>query len=403
MLGKDYFTIRLGDIYEYSRVQYKFGEGISNKNAKYLWELCVDVSGNIIFVLSSKESLHFLEHDTNVESFSGTSDDEVWEISCTDIKILTTKVEVSYKSTWFCLPSAVVLKLKVQPDNIPTLARAYFSNFNFSSVDCERGFFVNLNGKKLCFQMLENSNRLIDLIDIERINNAIVSTVSIPINYDEDINVIENEVQAISWFLSFLSMNTNFSPVIEYLMDDKIVQYSIENTVKNCFSRTRLIDNYHIHEGITKAFNECYQHYKNLQSSMDINTIIGLLVEIKQQKYIDLKIASMLMAYEKLTLKYLLSQGLDENKIGNNIEQKLGTLNTHLDKFIPKNIMINNDKLRNSIRNPLFHQGEIPKLTLDEKINFFKDYFDLLIKIILKILKYNGEYISVKTHRASKV
>ncbi|MEH1832164.1 MAG: hypothetical protein V7L29_08830 [Nostoc sp.] len=289
----------------------------------------------------------------------------------------------------------------MQPDNVPTLARAYFSNFNFSSVDCERGFFVNLNGKKLCFQMLENSNRIIDLIDIERINNAIVSAVSIPINYDEDINVIENEIQVISWFLSFLSMNTNFSPLIEYLMDDKIVQYSIENTVKNCFIRNRLIDNYHINEGIPKAFNECYQHYKNLQSNMDINTIIGLLVEIKQQKYIDLKIASMLMAYENITLKYLLSQGLDENKIGKNIQQKLGQLNKHLDKFIPNN-MIKDDKLRNSVRNPLFHQGEIPKLSLDEKINFFKDYFDLLIRIILRILKYNGEYISVRTHLASK-
>lgn len=212
--------------------------------------------------------------------------------------------------------------------------------------------------------MLENSNRIIDLIDIERINNAIVSTVSIPINYDEDINVIENEVQVISWFLSFLSMNTNFSPLIEYLIDDKIVQYSIENTVKNCFIRNRIIDNYHIDEGIPKAFNECYQHYKNLQSNMDINTIIGLLVEIKQQKYIDIKIASMLMAYEKLTLKYLLSQGLDENQIGNNIEQKLRQLNRYLDKFIPKK-MIEDDKLRNSVRNPLFHQGEIPKLTLE--------------------------------------
>lgn len=112
MLGQDYFTIRLSDIYEYSRIQYKCGEGISNKNAKYLWELCVDVSGNIIFVLSSKEYLHFLDHNTNVESFSGTSNDEVWEINCTDIKILTIKVEVPHKSTWFCLPSTVVLKLK---------------------------------------------------------------------------------------------------------------------------------------------------------------------------------------------------------------------------------------------------------------------------------------------------
>ena len=59
MLGQNYFANRLGDIYEYSIIKYKYGKGVSNDSithdsAQYCWELCVDVSGNIIFVLHSE-------------------------------------------------------------------------------------------------------------------------------------------------------------------------------------------------------------------------------------------------------------------------------------------------------------------------------------------------------------
>lgn len=121
-------------------------------------------------------------------------------------------------------------------------------------------------------------------------------------------------------------------------------------------------------------------------------------MEINQQKYIDLKLATMIMAYEYLLLKYLLEKGKDKDKIGKNIQQKLRQINEFL-RFIPSELM--GDELRDLVRNPLSHQGEIPSLTCREKINLFKPYYNLLIIVILRILDYKGQYVSVITHRPS--
>lgn len=60
-----------------------------------------------------------------------------------------------------------------------------------------------------------------------------------------------------------------------------------------------------------------------------------------------------------------------------------------------------NDNLRNNIRNPLFHQGEIPDLPIQDKIKLFKDYYGLLMRIVLRILRCDGEYRSIKTGQTS--
>jgi hypothetical protein len=108
----------------------------------------------------------------------------------------------------------------------------------------------------------------------------------------------------------------------------------------------------------------------------------------------------MLMAYEYLLFEYLLSQGLSQEEIKEtNVLHKLKMANKFL-RFIPSNMT--NDTLRESVRNPLFHQGDIPSLTLEKKIEIFKSYYDLMIRIILRILNYSGEYMSVITHSPSK-
>ncbi|MEH2125835.1 hypothetical protein [Nostoc sp.] len=65
-------------------------------------------------------------------------------------------------------------------------------------------------------------------------------------------------------------------------------------------------------------------------------------------------------------------------------------------RFIPSEMT--KDTLRESIRNPLFHQGEIPDFDIYDQIDVFNKYYDLLIKIILKVLDYTGKYVSLLTH-----
>lgn len=402
MLGQDYFKNRLGDIYQYSRIPYQSGEGTSDQNRKYFWELCIDISGNIIFVLHPRGGLEPLENPPKMQGFSGISLDEKWEIECSDLHFLAAEIEISQKSHLFYLPSSVSLKQKTKKDQHPNIAKAYFSNSLFSSVDYPNGFIVNIDDKELCFQMLDNYKQIVEFIAIGRIDHAILSQVSIPINTDEDIHSIVEEAKSISWFFSLLSLNTNCIPIIEYLSANEIVQFYIENNSKdnlntNCF----IVDNLKIDRGIPKAFNECYENYKRLQKDININKFIAFLVEINQQKYIELKLAVMIMAYEYFLTKYLIQNQLitpDQAKM--NIKAKLTKLNSQL-KFIPSSMM--NDTLRASVRNQLFHQGEISLMTTHDKIDKFKKYYDLLVKIILKILGYTGKYRSVETGHPTEI
>lgn len=402
MLGKNYFSNRLGDIYEYSRIHYKCGdgEGIFNNNpAKYYWELCVDVSGNIIFVLHPKNNYIPLDN-FRINSFSGKSNDETWNINCTDIRIVKQSVKVNENHSLFCIPSTVILTRKTQSANTPNQAKVYLSNFDFVGLDDKQGFFVKINStKSIYFQLLENKKEISELIEIKRIDNAILSTFDIPINDDETIDEIELEIESISWFLSFLTMNLNATPIIEYYSDNQIVKYFIKNEYKTTYKSSYIIDNFYIDRGIPRAFNTSYQDYKISQNQLNINIFINFLLEIHQQPHIELQIAIMLMAYKYILSKYLLAQGILINDM--NLQQKLKQLNSiMIMRFIPSNLM-SDDTLRASIRNPLFHQGEIPLLSLDKKIDFYKKYYDLLIRITLRILNYSHEYISRETQSPS--
>ena len=83
-----------------------------------------------------------------------------------------------------------------------------------------------------------------------------------------------------------------------------------------------------------------------------------------------------------------------------NIQQKIGKANGYL-RFIPAGQL--GDALREGIRNPLFHQGMIPAMSSDEVYSTYVGYFDLLLRMILRVLKYTGKFISRVTYRPINV
>lgn len=116
------------------------------------------------------------------------------------------------------------------------------------------------------------------------------------------------------------------------------------------------------------------------------------LLGMYEGKFLETKIAGLLLSYEYVLTNYLLSIGLGQSKVLDlSIKDKLYRLNNDL-RFIPSRLL--GDKIRTNVRNPLFHTGELTLLNTSEKIEFFKEYFDLLIQIVLKLLGYSGEYIS---------
>lgn len=393
MLGQSYFAARLSDIYEYSIIPYLCGECTSNEGNEYFWELCVDVSGNILFVLHSKDASAFFHSSEGpfgdsdkIQRIIGMSDDATWEIACTDIYALKCKGKLFREFTCFCHPKEIVLQR--QEFNNSNFAKAYFSNFNFVRIEHRRKFNLKIDDKAYCFQMLENSDRLIELIETSRISNALLSTVRVPTSQTE---AIQSEIKSIGWFLSLLSLNSISAPVIEYLYENEVVKIVIEEVAKKPYYRGYIIDD-SIRESIPRAFSDSYQSYKTWQTKIDLNIVIKFLIGIIQQEFVEHKLALMLMAYDYLLLKFLLEQGLLLDKIGKNIEQKLNQTNRYL-QCIPEKMR--DATLRDSVRNPLFHQGDLPMLTLDEQVDFLHSYYDLLIKIILKVLNYTGNHKTV--------
>ncbi len=319
-----------------------------------------------------------------------------WSIECKNLHFLPGAIKVHQKNNLFYLPDSIILKKKDKANEPPDKAKAYFSNFNFSEANKKSEFTINTNNKNIQFNMLDESNQLLELIDIKRISNAILSEAIIPINQNENIQSIEAEIKSISWFLSFLNLDTNVVPVVEYLSNNDIVQYSIKNTTKKNSGKKYIIDNNRIQQGIPIAFNQCYVNYQHWQNQININVLIDYLAEINRQEYIDLKLSNMIMAYEYFVTKYLINQDmLPETQANKSIQEKLTSLNTKL-KFIPSNMI--NGHLRSSVRKPLFHQGEIASMTTKDKIDTFKKYYDLLIKIVLRVLNYTGKYISIENN-----
>ncbi|MFC6651779.1 hypothetical protein [Paenibacillus rhizoplanae] len=174
------------------------------------------------------------------------------------------------------------------------------------------------------------------------------------------------------------------------------MKIEVSNSIISKIHNNVIIDNHHITAGLLKAFEKSYQKFKDIKAVLDLNRYIHLMTELQNQKIIELKMANLILVFENLLSKYLVLQGMEINEVEDlNIQQKLGRVNKEL-KFIPKNLL--GDEFRAGVRNPLFHTGSIPFKSIEEKIEIFNEYYDLLIRIYLKIISVEGCYISRKNY-----
>ena len=405
MKGKEYFKQRLSDIYEFSLIDYLSGEGslqLENSDIHVKWELCVDVSGQMLLIISCNKSLQTSQGTKfNRFNINGTSYDEDWKIECEDVILYSKSYRWNGSNelyTYFGSPDLINLYIKKFQGKVDRV-KAYISNFNFIGLefsDYEDGsnldkFDCKIQTKTFTFRLLQASKKLIELIQVARIPNAVLSTVSVPILAYEDFENSLKELNSLCWFISFLSLNTCFSPMTEMFFNDKLVQIRLDKRIALPFCRESLIDNLKIDAGIIIFLEQYYEKYLELERNLDFNTVVSQLLELQNIFHIEVKFATLIMAYEYLLSRFLVDKGITEEKMLNyNIQQKLGKANKYL-KFIPAN---SGDYLRDSIRNPLFHQGSLPFLSLTDKLQEFDTYYELLIKIILKVLGYQGKYIS---------
>ena len=110
MQGQAYFEKRLGDIYDYSLIKYFSGSGnlIScDTNIPVDWELCVDITGDILLVFTSKTKISQIngEHKFIKFNLQGVSTDENWEINSENIIIYSKQYILEFNNySYFCTP-----------------------------------------------------------------------------------------------------------------------------------------------------------------------------------------------------------------------------------------------------------------------------------------------------------
>ncbi|MEF2248811.1 hypothetical protein V1L65_28155 [Paenibacillus sp. IITD108] len=411
MISDEYFRSTSGDLFDYSIIKNINGQGTlhGDSTRPVNWALSVDITGNKYLIIETEMVSDFGGFYVNYMSdkkyrLEGRSSDDQWTIKCDDIDISSTAFSlVDNQTTFICSFEQIFLQKHFEAIKS---VRAYISNFHFLGLESTNyggsflrdKFTIHIQNRQLEFKLLESSTVVKNLIKSGRIPSAIMSSLSVEINNDESIEDINNLLTNISFFLSTLTLNHNFCHVIEYESNDEVVMIEIANKMVSKYHGNILIDNLRISSGIKLIFEKSFMKYVELKEELDLVRFTHLIVELYQQRFIELKLATLIIAYEQLLTKYLLYSGVDIEKL-ENIQQKLGAINK-LMRFIPK--VLQDGELRDGVRNPLFHTGSIPFKTNEEIRSIYFEYQDLLMRIYLRIINYGGSYISRIDHNTSK-
>lgn len=407
LMEENVFSKRLGDIYDYSPLKYMSGEAVISSETQAQdvhWELCLDVSGETHLQISYSGIPLRMKNFT----LTGETEDKQWFVESKKVYIVTTNHNSEgLRNTIYCKTPEINFSKK-QCDLEIQKAEVFITNFDFlgseyTIVDnhhCLNKIPVSLPNVDLQLILGENYKAVKELLQIRRISKAILSKMIVSSNQQITMEELNKEINQITLFLSSITLNTNYEQMINYFNDEELVAIKIIDTIKMDFHPNVLVDNHIIRGGINYAFDNIYQEFNMLSETLRLRSYVNRIIDMQQQRFIDNKLAHLIIAYESLLTDFLIYKGATEKEISEiNIQQKLGKLNREL-QFIPKDLL--GENLR-ELRNPLFHTGTIPLLDITDSIDIYSEYNNLLMEIFLRILSYDGEFLSRIDYQSTTV
>ena len=392
MVGEEFFAKRLGEAFSASIIPYISGKGAvsvddSDNVQQVSWELNVSVKGEALLVLSGSIILQ----DNQFFGLKGKSHNGVYEIICDKIFILsyseTINEENILDTICICSPKQLELNQLGWDEKRVSVVKGYIQNLDYKV----KKFSAVVDNIEIIFEHRDNYERIRSLKNDCIIDRAIFSSLKVSLNDKISINDVEIIFKKVPWMLSLVQINACFCGILEYSDTKKNKRIVVKNNLLSSpFHRHAIINNT---IDLRNFLENCSEKFHKLHKDINMRILISWLLGTYEGKFIENKIAGLILSYEYLLTRYLISCGCSENKVkGMNIQEKLKKLNKDELRFIPTEYL--KDKLRDGVRNHLFHQGYLPFMSLPEKSDFFDKYFDLIIHIILKILGYNGNYIS---------
>ena len=405
MRGQDYFRDRLREIYEFSPIPYLSGEGElehGTRTVRVRWEVCVPITGDPLFALSSAvralipqeqwcwPSRSFNQgtlrgHLASGETVSATG------VIVTGVSLSSTAQDITYAAHFRQFEI-------IHQERAPTAIVAEMRNFTFlgtEQVIRGEGWYLGrfrtvLPSRTVVFEMKPEHERIESLIKSERIDRAILSEARIPLLGSEQHNDVWSILSNLEWLLSFLTLNRINSPIVRWLDGDAICRTTISDWFSDCYRHVEIMDNLRVPGGLKICLEQVYPNFAALDQTLGLRHLVDKLLQSVDQTSIDFQLAGLILSFEYLCTRYLTSQGSPPGD-ASSIQDKLRAANRYL-RFIPSGLL--DDTLRNNIRNPLFHTGAIPNTDMDALLGWYREYFELLIQIIFMILGYRGEYIS---------
>jgi len=404
MLGQQYFDSICPGYSELSLLPYLSGSGcIQWENHSYpvRWEISLPITGKLALVLTTNRpfdpQLQVQPTDSkNLQTltqwnFQGISDDNFWNIECHDVTIPRFKIECNaslFQCVLFCHTHEIVIK-RNQPNKPVKYIVSHIWNLSEGKFDFaieDRHFSIAPHG---------NIKNILELLQYEILTTSIVSTMTTELlvgesTSDDALKVIEE----IEWLLSLITLNTTFAPVQQFLSENKdIVSWKIRSRYSFPMHNAGFLRNQHVPRAIQSFILQCGSKYLALDNKIDLKMLTSMMTNTVNETSIEFKIAGIILCFEFFLSKLLLLYGdIDADKLETmNIQTKLGSLNRHL-RFIGSDLR--NDSIRSVYRNPLFHQGALPNLTLEQKIETYNKYMELLLQIFLVIVGYTGEFVS---------
>jgi hypothetical protein len=322
MLGEDYFNQRLGDINGLSPVRYVCGRGTlaaENDVIPVEWELNCAVTGAVVLVLSSQVMLD-INRMVNANgvfrewTLAGRSLDDCRELRGEGVIVPSIRFTVGQTPElprYFCHYRS--LDLSDDPARIATSITAYLSNFQFEGIDWsarDRGgvadsFTVNVAGRRVVFRQHEQLDHLKNLLGIDRIDRALLSTVTIPLHQGEAVADGLSILARLEWLTAFLSQNRTFSPAIRVNQDGESCGWIMPAVSLAPMVGRQLIDNHVVPAGLRTTIEAIYDQFGALDVPIDLKRFVDMVLVVAQQKHAEFKLSALILAFEYLCTKSL--------------------------------------------------------------------------------------------------
>ena len=409
MLGEKYFQDKYAGIYDLCPIKYEYGTGIisykssddkenkenkdDKEDKKYSvdWEFVASITGESTFVIHYNGFFLPNEFDADIK-FNGETHCKNWDVKCDNIKLISQTISTFDKTiSHYIVHDFCFIKKGINIQDI-NYVEGSILNFDFLGTEITKTdlriaydhFTVHIHNKDCQFYNLENNKEIKDLINLKRIDRAILSYVKIQIIKDENVKDIDQQLKLISNFLKFVNLNSCDYPIIQYYHDNTIYKKVYRNIVNSSFHRSVIVNN--INSGLPQIFNDCYANFCNLDQKLYLSKFIPMLLGMREGKYLENKIINLLYCYDYFLMKIL---NLNDEELDLDIQTKIRLLNSrHLNNLIPLDKIA--DLTEKNIKNLILKDSQGYTTHAD----FYFKYLDLLIKIILFVLEYKGTYFS---------